>query len=176
MEVILISLKLSKCEPKYSPRMWRWSYVNPKAEAQIKVFSTYVEVILFTRLHKRDWNSILHVCGGDPNKLWKAVTDCKYSPRMWRWSCHKFSHSTRIAVFSTYVEVIPWIAPPEALPFCILHVCGGDPVIGQFGGSKSAYSPRMWRWSLERQALNSSSLVFSTYVEVILHLMTSFLL
>ena len=91
----------------------------------------------------------------------------KYSPRMWRWSCHKFSHSTRIAVFSTYVEVIPWIAPPEALPFCILHVCGGDPVIGQFGGSKSAYSPRMWRWSLERQALNSSSLVFSTYVEVI---------
>lgn len=42
------------------------------------------------------------------------------------------------------------LIPPEELfspaTVGILHVCGGDPVISDFGGSKTAYSPRMWRY------------------------------
>ena len=51
-----------------------------------KVFSTYVEVILFRLGIQAVLISILHVCGGDPNSL--------IEPRY------------KTNVFSTYVEVI----------------------------------------------------------------------
>ena len=71
-------------------------------------------------------------------------------------------------VFSTYVEVIPDGKLEQKITFGILHVCGGDPSSPFFNLISHVYSPRMWRWSFFSIFANSLSLVFSTYVEVIL--------
>ena len=70
----------------YSPRMWRWS-LSPTASTEgRRVFSTYVEVILRYHLLQCLFQSILHVCGGDPTIINNAISVIMYSPRMWRWS------------------------------------------------------------------------------------------
>ena len=73
-------------ERLYSPRMWRWSLKKRDREGKKFVFSTYVEVILIAGIYKTASHSILHVCGGDPNKLVDVEQRIMYSPRMWRWS------------------------------------------------------------------------------------------
>ena len=55
----------------------------------------------------------------------------------------------------------------------ILHVCGGDPSSCNFGWNLGRYSPRMWRWSRFPKLKVWQKLVFSTYVEVILRLYTT---
>ena len=90
----------------YSPRMWRWSQQKLQADELVRVFSTYVEVILSSADLKTIANSILHVCGGDP--IWhinRRIIN-RYSPRMWRWSWTYRGISKCPSVFSTYVEVI----------------------------------------------------------------------
>ena len=78
--------KLIIMNAKYSPRMWRWSYLFFNRSIWLSVFSTYVEVILEVMNSPRPFLRILHVCGGDPatTKVW--AMKMKYSPRMWRWS------------------------------------------------------------------------------------------
>ena len=51
---------------------------------------------------------------------------------------------------------------------CILHVCGGHPVLAFLSHEFTRYSPRMWRSSQSIWQSLSWCLVFSTYVEVIL--------
>ena len=68
---------------------------------------------------------ILHVCGGDP-----SVT---------------VSHKDKLAVFSTYVEVILFAAEFGTVCAGILHVCGGDPDLKFDSKQDAMYSPRMWR-------------------------------
>ncbi len=128
--------------------MWRWSYSSKPPLILEKVFSTYVEVILWWNMGSGDFISILHVCGGDPVARHVSVPDLKYSPRMWRWS----SANSMVISFS----------------IGILHVCGGDPKRSLTFLYNVKYSPRMWRWSLNRQGVPSKHFVFSTYVEVIL--------
>ena len=132
---------------EYSPRMWRWSYCYPHGIDWVKVFSTYVEVILRAMDSISIPTGILHVCGGDPNSGVVGYTGIEYSPRMWRWS-RVFTWSHRnFSVFSTYVEVIlAFLRRVQALG-SILHVCGGDPSFCSKSRNASAYSPRMWRWS-----------------------------
>ena len=48
-----------------------------------RVFSTYVEVIPVGLLPRHLSLGILHVCGGDPEKLDNVATWIEYSPRMW---------------------------------------------------------------------------------------------
>ena len=50
----------------YSPRMWRWSYLDINVYEATQVFSTYVEVIPLVTPEGQKHLSILHVCGGDP--------------------------------------------------------------------------------------------------------------
>ena len=114
-------------ELKYSPRMWRWSYDHVWNVRSYEVFSTYVEVIPAAGFSPPDSNSILHVCGGDPNVPYPAKTLLSYSPRMWRWSQCAIKVDDSQLVFSTYVEVILFVARAEYLGISILHVCGGDP-------------------------------------------------
>ena len=59
---------------KYSPRMWRWSWLYRAEWCLYMVFSTYVEVILMPKLELLVRTSILHVCGGDPYGL--SSTNC----------------------------------------------------------------------------------------------------
>ena len=51
---------------KYSPRMWRWSRFEFSFIYTARVFSTYVEVILYPVPSESLTKGILHVCGGDP--------------------------------------------------------------------------------------------------------------
>ncbi len=133
---------------KYSPRMWRWSHSLRLQSSCSRVFSTYVEVILAIKLQWIATCCILHVCGGDPESITLSCSFFGYSPRMWRWSQQRDWSEYCVAVFSTYVEVIPWSLISFAVSRSILHVCGGDP------------------YTVERAILRR--LVFSTYVEVIL--------
>ena len=100
--------------------------------------------------------------------IWRYKGICLlYSPRMWRWSspCHPVSRY--LDVFSTYVEVIPYVQTLQTLGVSILHVCGGDPDTDTTAGGFAGYSPRMWRWSSGALPLTDKVGVFSTYVEVI---------
>ena len=51
----------------------------------------------------------------------------------------------KINVFSTYVEVIPFLRVPLFGVIGILHVCGGDPNMQVPKDDSGKYSPRMWR-------------------------------
>ncbi len=48
--------------------MWRWSFDSETTKENVKVFSTYVEVILKDDSATVVKFRILHVCGGDPYK------------------------------------------------------------------------------------------------------------
>ena len=133
---------------QYSPRVWRWSYVYVSSKAPNTVFSTCVEVILKGKHKVTVTASILHVCGGDPQHQVRHQRQLRYSPRVWRWSPVKKLKLLCAWVFSTCVEVIPWLLSKTVFKGGILHVCGGDP-----------YSLIVVRINL---------FVFSTCVEVIL--------
>ena len=180
----------------YSPRMWRWSWQAPTihfswccilhvcggdpTSLQVihgdhLVFSTYVEVIL--RLLWPYWFGvgILHVCGGDPIDTFFGSWLQVHSPRMWRWSHAYDQMAADQAVFSTYVEVILTLALACLVFVSILHVCGGDPARAEFYTNFNKYSPRMWRWSWSKIYQSARASVFSTYVEVIHNLTTTFI-
>ena len=147
--------------------MWRWSCFSWIWHIILGVFSTYVEVILYCQLSSFGPFCILHVCGGDP--LSASWSSCRvwYSPRMWRWSSFSFLGPRGVKVFSTYVEVIPILRKQSNTSICILHVCGGDPILQAPTAYQYLYSPRMWRWSQCIFCLCYIAIVFSTYVEVI---------
>ena len=141
---------------------------------QLTVFSTYVEVILYTAYWQGWQEGILHVCGGDPALNTTPSKYDRYSPRMWRWSQSNKNSADFLAVFSTYVEVILNKEVRQENMHSILHVCGGDPKNGEREADFIRYSPRMWRWSYGTFWDFLAGVVFSTYVEVILHKTTSY--
>ena len=153
---------------QYSPRMWRWSQIAKDGPYSHFVFSTYVEVIPKLSQDLAIYQSILHVCGGDPWCRWCGCLFWRYSPRMWRWSwCIQTNHLNH-SVFSTYVEVILTYGKGSFGLNRILHVCGGDPIDLGTINVIPEYSPRMWRWSWSNETRHLKTFVFSTYVEVIL--------
>ena len=89
-----------------SPRMWRCSSVITSSLAWLKVFSTYVEMILCNDNGVKLLDSVLHVCGEDPYDTVPYWQGSGCSPRMWRWSYFKCGFSSENSVFSTYVEMI----------------------------------------------------------------------
>ena len=117
---------------RFSPRMWRWSYVRFQLTEIQFVFSTYVEVILLILANFDSTVCFLHVCGGDPVLDLVGGQGVGFSPRMWRWSwCWTLLDQIE-TVFSTYVEVILLALKVQIVDWSFLHVCGGDPVL-QFG-------------------------------------------
>ena len=131
----------------YSPRMWRWSWVEQNFKDFDLVFSTYVEMILGQRFFASQKLCILHVCGDDPwVDDWETDIH-QYSPRMWRWSSLISSNLEIVGVFSTYVEMILVAKWTPTRIICILHVCGDDPNSQVNQSINQVYSPRMWRWS-----------------------------
>ena len=133
---------------RYSPRMWRWSYMVDTYNGFFSVFSTYVEVILIL--------------------ITSTIKVKRYSPRMWRWSWVVLNGWLVLGVFSTYVEVILLYGAITGPCKSILHVCGGDPRQRDSDVKSERYSPRMWRWSWADIDFENKIIVFSTYVEVIL--------
>ena len=103
-------------------------------------------------------------------RCWYIVDHLVYSPRMWRSSQQEWLMVQRWWVFSTYVEVIPTGSTTLKSSLCILHVCGGHPDVTLTNANAFAYSPRMWRSSCFGKSYRKVSIVFSTYVEVILGL------
>ena len=137
--------------PAFSPRMWRWSWINQSFYQLLYVFSTYVEVIPRLVSSSIDVDSFLHVCGGDPQMLFLPQCKSLFSPRMWRWSSDCVAYSTAWFVFSTYVEVILLQDTSYWFGICFLHVCGGDPINVFIITISRKFSPRMWRWSWKKQ-------------------------
>ena len=90
----------------YSPRMWRWSSQFYVSYTKKSVFSTYVEVILSLAQITLTTNSILHVCGGDPDGGPVGMQAVAYSPHMWRWSSLRPWPGKSLNVFSTHVESV----------------------------------------------------------------------
>ena len=133
----------------FSPRMWRWSWVDLTKMVWEVVFSTYVEVILKENIDIQVGTSFLHVCGGDPSDNPDTAQFREFSPRMWRWSSCSFSANQSQTVFSTYVEVILFKSCKMMANQCFLHVCGGDPMLIIQCEINPMFSPRMWRWSYE---------------------------
>ena len=131
-----------------------------------------MEVILWANNFNGDLFCILHVCGGDPIRLWLVDLLTMYSPRMWRWSPDKYVIDGKLVVFSTYVEVILCMTNKLQSAWGILHVCGGDPMICLESRLFMMYSPRMWRWSFSNMDGEFWVNVFSTYVEVIQRLLS----
>ena len=86
--------------------MWRWSWRDAKVAIPNEVFSTYVEVIPMDAEKKKELDSFLHVCGGDPSNASGVAIKMLFSPRMWRWSHGRENVIAVGFVFSTYVEVI----------------------------------------------------------------------
>ena len=127
--------------------MWRWSYMNALFNKPVRVFSTYVEMILKEGRNKTVTVSILHVCGDDPPTNTGGKSILMYSPRMWRWSLSILPSIINVMVFSTYVEMIPNSTSSKQVSYW--------------------YSPRMWRWSSVSATSTNGYLVFSTYVEMI---------
>ena len=132
----------------YSPRMWRWSFMNKNISQQWRVFSTYVEMILWHFQGIGRGPSILHVCGDDPHSEQAALQ--------------------LIEVFSTYVEMILNCKLLLQIFVSILHVCGDDPKFVKKMPDWKMYSPRMWRWSYTLSYSMFAFYVFSTYVELLL--------
>ena len=128
--------------------MWRWSLIALFLLFAIKVFSTYVEMILPLSIFHSLLVGILHVCGDDPEAT--AVL------------------AATKEVFSTYVEMILRKSNNWKSLNSILHVCGDDPISNWDITVNIEYSPRMWRWSLTWYISQSPITVFSTYVEMIL--------
>ena len=143
-----VQFRLELLLKQYSPRMWRWSQATYEVECWKRVFSTYVEMILFLVNSILHTVGILHVCGDDPYFHKGDAVQVQYSPRMWRWSLWYCSLLARIRVFSTYVEMILFLCEPWWSFYCILHVCGDDPNLKYQDLTSAEYSPRMWRWSL----------------------------
>ena len=154
----------------FSPRMWRWSCHHHPYQHLLKVFSTYVEVILNSFRLCTMSMCFLHVCGGDPNLVSLTLTSPAFSPRMWRWSSFLGCTLKPSCVFSTYVEVILYTRLERLERLGFLHVCGGDPTLTVVLKLGSWFSPRMWRWSSKDGLWQADWKVFSTYVEVILFL------
>ena len=123
--------------------MWRWSWCTPIPVRLELIFSTYVEVILGFRLTRLRAIHFLHVCGGDPQISAKNYNVNRFSPRMWRWSCDRFSTA--------------------GIDNDFLHVCGGDPNKSQLTPSNTRFSPRMWRWSWTTK---TASEIFSNFLHV----------
>ena len=147
--------------------MWRSSSRSIKRLRQLKVFSTYVEVIPNFTVDDNSGVGILHVCGGHPKRTGVLVGGHQYSPRMWR-SSHSLQNCFQVnLVFSTYVEVILFAAEFGTVCAGILHVCGGHPSRSFLTSIRIRYSPRMWRSSCHRIKAFRFYSVFSTYVEVI---------
>ena len=148
--------------------MWRWSWVIPVRGVAPRIFSTYVEVIPADLKIRSTKLNFLHVCGGDPVDLRVIRVQFRFSPRMWRWSLGGWIKSWSSIIFSTYVEVIPTCWIHSNTDWYFLHVCGGDPYLYPFANTSWAFSPRMWRWSYDYVMSPDFSMIFSTYVEVIL--------
>ena len=109
---------------------------------------------------------LLHVRGGVSKALNTDSALFLSSPRPWRCFCPLLLGSLPARVFSTSVEVFPWLSPFSLVCRGLLHVRGGVSVISGASSVPERSSPRPWRcfWLILRK-WNLRG-VFSTSVEV----------
>ena len=176
----------------FSPRMWRcfWQRINffrlhqifstyvevflfvPFCKMIFEIFSTYVEVFLSRVLIIETIFNFLHVCGGVSNWFSDLPAEVRFSPRMWRCFLSEKQHSGSSMIFSTYVEVFlnRQCTPSQKSDF--LHVCGGVSPPVERVVAVTEFSPRMWRCFFKDDCDIHTIIIFSTYVEVFLRLMS----
>ena len=109
--------------------------------------------------------TFLHVCGGVSRQTQVVYLHSAFSPRMWRcfhlacmfapcahfsprmWRCfaNGLGEGINATLFSTYVEVFPWLLLGFLRWIAFLHVCGGVSKYVFAGRASNSFSPRMWR-------------------------------
>ena len=137
----------------FSPRMWR-CFLLPEGPAwECEIFSTYVEVFLCASSNRRYERNFLHVCGGVSESMMTKKDVAR--------------------IFSTYVEVFLFTDGSVYGRSYFLHVCGGVSIGNTIIRNSTKFSPRMWRCFLWRAKARKIGAIFSTYVEVFLHRITS---
>ena len=94
---------------KFSPRMWRCFPDVVPFRSLWFIFSTYVEVFPTRALSILPKPYFLHVCGGVSHRGCNEHERVLFSPRMWRCFCDPSHLEARSRIFSTYVEVFPYV-------------------------------------------------------------------
>ncbi len=130
--------------------------------------------------------NFLYVCGDEPNCIPFLELSQTFSLRMWRWTAGWLLQTAEPDIFSTYVEMNrfaespslpqshflyvcgdePWkdFAPSAKRHF--LYVCGDEPIDATEETSVTAFSLRMWRWTVGYIDESDFRSIFSTYVEM----------
>ena len=134
------------------------------------IFSTYVEVFLNAPILTKTFFNFLHVCGGVSAFQPIFPDNQTFSPRMWRCFFGRLKVVLPSPIFSTYVEVFPRPHPVNTLLINFLHVCGGVSEWFRDENLQDSFSPRMWRCFRSSNCDRVDYGIFSTYVEVFLHL------
>ena len=111
---------------------------------------------------------LLHVRGGVSKALNTDSALFLSSPRPWRCFCPLLLGSLPARVFSTSVEVFPWLSPFSLVCRGLLHVRGGVSVISGASSVPERSSPRPWRCFRNQRCFVRTRTVFSTSVEVFL--------
>ena len=131
--------------------MWRCFFTTNAISNTGQVFSTYVEVFPGKTHLAAAIASFLHVCGGVSGSGHFAENRQKFSPRMWRCFQEEQDEEAEYQVFSTYVEVFPYLGFLVLQAKRFLHVCGGVSYYVKRCDSIAGFSPRMWRCFCKKQ-------------------------
>ena len=151
-----------------SPRPWRCFQSTSAGFDQFGVFSTSVEVFLVPRFSRLCKLGLLHVRGGVSDTPAFANMQAWSSPRPWRCFLNLSSLNHHAVVFSTSVEVFPFLIAKNFFVFSLLHVRGGVSGTPLTGRPLLVSSPRPWRCFLKQPETCLLQVVFSTSVEVFL--------
>ena len=92
----------------------------------------------------------------------------RFSPHTWRCFLIVRQERQTFAVFSTYVEVFPFLFAMTHKRSCFLHIRGGVSVMERWCSYVLLFSPHTWRCFSDSCGDTRPALVFSTYVEVFL--------
>ncbi len=129
----------------FSPRMWRCFLTRAALQLTFSIFSTYVEVFPTKALTFPAASDFLHVCGGVSGNVITSTYATKFSPRMWRCFLVGEQSTGNYRIFSTYVEVFPFLKSENDKYDHFLHVCGGVSTTELTYIYQLSFSPRMWR-------------------------------
>src|SRR5208282_5824819 len=131
-----------------SPRVWGWSGRAMESGNTGGVLPTRVGMVRLSSLRRGCSRCSPHACGDGPPSVAPPRRERRFSPRVWGWSgCHHYAAAahgvlpTRVGMVRNRARLIP---SPRRSP----HACGDGPYCLANSLFLSAFSPRVWGWSV----------------------------
>src|SRR5208282_4478612 len=132
-----------------SPRVWGWSGRAMESGNTGGVLPTRVGMVRLSSLRRGCSRCSPHACGDGPPSVAPPRRERRFSPRVWGWSgCHHYAAAahgvlpTRVGMVRNRARLIP---SPRRSP----HACGDGPYCLANSLFLSAFSPRVWGWSVD---------------------------